>query len=567
MKNLKRIMGFMVMAIATFGFTGMVSADEITSWETFKSCLTASDGDKTCTVGEGTITAGTEDITVTKNITLDLGGKTVELKSKITVSDNASLTVSNGTLARSDRSIIIVAQAGSKVTLDEGAILETKTGDNVSTFTIYGSDDTSKETIVNINAGATVKGTVAIWGKADPTKANGVTLNVKGTIDHPFNSDALTVNGNVKQDGENAPEINIFEGALIKAKANGGQGIYAAGYAKWNITGGEISGREGIGIKSGKFNIKNAIITGMGAYVENPTERSGYPTATGAGISITANDTYDKKIEITIGEGTEVYSENGVAVFETKADATETAVNSFEITGGYFEGKNGSLAIENNTANAFKNSIKGGAFASEIDRSLLAENSKAEVLNYSELEKASSALEKALAEVTEKTAEYDDDENLNIAEIRALQELLEIFEKYSKIEEGEYKSQAEIDDAVATLNKATSDIENALQFLIDAKDLVTFIVTIDNSGYEDVVTKGTTLADYKKNIKDVYDVEKFLDKDGKELSLDTEITDGMELQLVLVSPETGDNILTYVGIGAVSLGGIVLALRKKFVRE
>ncbi len=554
MKNLKRMMGLFGVTLASLGFVSVAKADT-TAWDTFKTCMQDS-GTKSCTL-DSTVVAVNEELTVKGNITLDLNKIDFELLNRIILDDTGNLTIKNGNLHRDDRSTIVTVRKGTTLTLENVSL--TGIDDNVTVIGIVGADSGNDKTTVNINANATVNGTVGI---ADNNgKADGVVLNIRGTI-NGNNSDGVTINGNVGI-STNGPVVNIYDTAIISSNV---QGIYAAGYGTWNIEGGMISGNEGIGIKSGKFNITGGYIYGNGEYVPNPVEESGKVTATGSAISITTNEAYAGDVEISISGDTEVYSTNAYAIYEGPTGIEDTAVKEFEISDGYFEGAKGSLNIISKDKEAFKNSITGGAFTSQIDESLLAANSKAEVLNFDKLNEASEEFSKTLEE-GHKLAESLQDKKLNAAQTKALKNLEKILSNYGLGAGDLLTTQAAIDEATEATIKSTEELSNAIKLVNEAKDLVTFTLVIDDEEISIELEKGMTLGDYKKLLKDDYDIEKFVDKDGKELSLDTEITEGMYFEAIVISPETGDNILTYAGVAAVGTLGLGIALKKRYARN
>ncbi len=91
--------------------------------------------------------------------------------------------------------------------------------------------------------------------------AYGVEVNLDGTVsslkdDSGAYGHAVYINGTVKQAEGTVPVININPGAKVNAEGNG-NGIYAAGYAEWNIDNAYISGGTGIEIRAGKMNVEN----------------------------------------------------------------------------------------------------------------------------------------------------------------------------------------------------------------------------------------------------------------------------------------------------------------------
>ena len=113
---------------------------------------------------------------------------------------------------------------------------------------------------------------------------------------------AVYINGTVKQAEGTVPVININPGAKVNAEGNG-NGIYAAGYAEWNIDNAYISGGTGIEIRAGKMNVENnAQIIGTNVPTTVTPNGNG-STTEGAGIAI-AQHTTKLPIDVVINDGT-----------------------------------------------------------------------------------------------------------------------------------------------------------------------------------------------------------------------------------------------------------------------
>lgn len=276
-------------------------------------------------------------------VTLDLNGQTIESTQRAFIVEGAEFTVKG-----------------------EGKILVTDSADPA--IAVKGSNNVNDKdyTKVNIEEDVTLEGLYGLFVAAvDNAYAYGVEVNFNGRT----TDGGLYVNGSI-QHTENCPVINIGSTANIAEK-----GIYAAGYAEWNIDGATISGKlHGIGIKSGKFNIKNAKIYGTGED-DRPTE--GYNNgmnASGAAIQIESNKGYAGKIDINI-ENSTIKSENGVSFYEylatfedTNLNATETAVNSLKITNCSFASAEGleNFDVSSKFETNIKKFINSGEFSSDV---------------------------------------------------------------------------------------------------------------------------------------------------------------------------------------------------------
>lgn len=195
----------------------------------------------------------------------------------------------------------------------------------------------------------------------------GVTVNLYGTLNGVADSTGdrghgIYVNGNI-QHKENYPVINIYDGAKITTP---GDGIYAAGYAKWNIEGATINGAIGIGAKSGIFNLKNVYIKATNPYMDPKYWGNGI-YSNGAAIQIESNNGYAGAIEITI-DGGKYESVNAYAIHHYLASKNgENINNSLEnltIKNGTFIGGKDNIAID--VVDGEKIAITGGTYSSSV---------------------------------------------------------------------------------------------------------------------------------------------------------------------------------------------------------
>ncbi len=573
MINLKRISGIIGISIAAFGFTGMAKADD--AWTTLKNCL--EQGESTVCTLTGDVTSNS-DVTIKTTKELNLGGYTLTLEGNnrliLDVNESTSkgaLTIkgNGGKIETATESTIVTVRKGTSLVVESGVTLTSTAPDNVSSIGIWGSNDTNTKTSVVIKEGAIINGNINVAASNDATYANGVTVDIAGTV-NTTNSDAVSVDGRIKKDGTTdatVPKVIIRDTAEITSE--NGVALYGAGYADWTIEGGTITGREALGVKSGAYNIKGGIFTGTGEYDDDPEPNGSGSEPTGAAISIT--DTYaskNGKVKMNITGG-EFYSANGVALFEFST--TSTAVEEFAVTGGYFEGAEGSAIINNATESVFKNKITGGSFADIVSEGLIKEGSKAEELDYTAIEKALANLQKVSKEIEDLDSVYTEDYKYNKAEEKVTNKINAIALKYDKFDfDKQPKTQAEIEEYANAMQGLADEMTLALQELQAAKNVVTLTVVVkdgdkvkETRDYE--FDKKASLNDLKKAAKEDYDIVKFLDKDGKEITdLDKKYTEDTEVTVVLGSPETGDNILTFVGVGAISVLGLGFALKKRF---
>lgn len=342
MKNLKRIVLTLVMAFAiilpsiVFAETKEVKTqDELA--EVFKNG------------GEAKLM---ENLTLTSDILLLDGKKvTLDLNNHNILTQTKRLKVYKGDL-------ILTGKGTINGTLHKGAPV-----------TIYGSVDQNDANYSSLTVDKDVtlegdSGTYISWGGYGVTtgSTHGVVVNLKGTFKSVSEvpQPAFNISGN-NQDIKNCPIINIYSTAKFISKH---YGLYAAGYAIWNIEGATIEGEKGgIGIKAGKINIKNAKIYATGEKVKG-TYNGDDINATGAAIAIESNNGYAGNIELTI-DGGEYHSAYGNSIYhyiaQKNADEVVNSklVTSVEVKGGRFYGNIDMMKSD-------EIEISGGSFTDEI---------------------------------------------------------------------------------------------------------------------------------------------------------------------------------------------------------
>ena len=338
MKNLKRMVLTLVMAFAiilpsiVFAETKEVKTqDELA--EVFKNG------------GEAKLM---ENLTLTSDILLLDGKKvTLDLNNHNILTQNNRLKVYKGDL-------ILTGKGTINGTMELGAPV-----------VIYGSLDQNDANYssLTVDENVTLEGDFGAYISSISKKSiHGVVVNLKGTFKSVSEEPqaAFTISGN-NQDIKNCPIINIYSTAKFISKE---YGLYAAGYAIWNIEGATIEGGiGGFGIKAGKINIKNAKIYATGEKVKGTYNGNGM-NATGAAIAIESNNGYAGNIELTI-DGGEYISSKGNAIYHYLApkDADDVVnsklVTPVEVKGGRFYGNIDVLEPD-------EIEISGGSFTDEL---------------------------------------------------------------------------------------------------------------------------------------------------------------------------------------------------------
>lgn len=290
-----------------------------------------------------------EDITVGKKITLDLNGYTVESygsEPAISVEDGGNLTVdgskdgsrieafgsygriffvdggelrlSGGTYSSKGEDAVIDSRGGT-ITVDKGTVVEGAEGifggtgmganaDRKSTVTVHGKVSGTGEAAVTISGGAlTVEktGHITAVGNCIGIKIpdDGSTVNVYGSVE------AKNDGVGFYYSGDNST-LNVYPGAKISSENS--RAIYLdsknlgnietieenkdknkEGMNKVNITGGTITGKNGIVVQNGTLHISgdSTEITGSGNNIDE-VEYGGNPSPSGAGVLIYKGVTY-----------------------------------------------------------------------------------------------------------------------------------------------------------------------------------------------------------------------------------------------------------------------------------
>lgn len=270
-------------------------------------------------------TALTSSISIEKNITLDLGGKTLSRGGGMLLDIYGDVTIQNGTVAMTN-----TTRSGADIWVNQTAKLTVEKSATISapsnSFAIaYYQDCTAAE--------VTLKGTLTGEGSG------------------------ITVNGNIKDkdsSNQNTSNTLILDGTTINVK---GHGVYQAGYATTTFTenASTITGSTGIEVRAGNLTVTNSTITGNGTF---KCAGNGDGTTTdGVGIAI-AQHTTKLPINVTISGGT---ISGKYAVYESNPQNNDSIDQvNLSITGGNF---NGSIAAV--YSQDVKNFISGGLFTTD----------------------------------------------------------------------------------------------------------------------------------------------------------------------------------------------------------
>ena len=292
----------------------------------------------------------------------------ITLKTTLTINTGAAFTIDlNGHDIKATQRVITVERGNVSFT-GEGTIEETSP--NFGAINIKGSNNHGDVNYTTVTVGKDV--TLVAWApvfitpyesSVDPY-AYGVTVNIEGTlISKPDTSGdkgyGIYINGQIKH-LDNAPVINV-SGAYVTSE---GDGIYAAGYATWNIKDSSITGKvTGVEIRAGVMNISGSSqIIGL----ESPTTvtANGNGTTTcGAGIAV-AQHTTGLPIKLTISGGT---ISGYTALNESNPqenDQSQLDTIEMSISGGEFKTiEGGNTAVRSEDKASF---ITGGSYDSSV---------------------------------------------------------------------------------------------------------------------------------------------------------------------------------------------------------
>ncbi|HIT51654.1 MAG TPA: hypothetical protein IAA95_05575, partial [Candidatus Aveggerthella excrementigallinarum] len=296
-----------------------------------------------------------------KNVILDLNGHTITSTVKkqfITlIGSSTGLTITDSSDGAAGK--IVGTEADAFITVFQGTLdIENVTielrgvwqsgGSYWGNQAIYvlGSTDpnASEHSVVHVGEDATISSVRAKDGNTvnpgyavsvnvnkdyNPESAYGVVINFDGKTDNAI----LYVNGVVKGVEGNVPTMNLSGTAVIDG------GIYAAGYAVWNIDGADIDGSTGMEIRAGVLNMTGGSITGTGKPTAVLPNGNG-GTSEGVGLAI-AQHTTKLPISVNISDGvisgyTGLHESN-----PQKNDAEAISKVDISVTGGKFEATNG----------------------------------------------------------------------------------------------------------------------------------------------------------------------------------------------------------------------------------
>lgn len=255
---------------------------------------------------------------------------------------------------------------------------------------IWGSTtDVADYSVVTVDENVTLEGWAGIFITVNPDSngvnhAFGVKVTVAGTINSVKDTSGndghgVYINGMNQDVSDNVPQITLGPTSKITST---GDGIYAAGYAVWNLAG-DITAPDALSIKSGTFNITGGTYHSTGEFADPAAANSNGSENTGAALSITSNRSYAQQTVVNVTGGTFI-SDNGYAVYEgiaKKEDvpAADSSYAQISISGGTFQGNTDKGDVKIAEASN-KKVVSGGTFSTDLSESgYLADSVKYEV--------------------------------------------------------------------------------------------------------------------------------------------------------------------------------------------
>ena len=375
--------------VEKLGETNAVAKVGDTYYKTLAAAVTAAKDGNTVKILRDVNTAERHDV-VGKKLILDLNGQTITTtiaERFMNIRRGGKLTVTDNSASKDGK---IISPTGDYIFVVFKGELDFQAGtvdargywqyDNNGTTEYYGNtivlvygdtNDTENYATVtlgeNANLIATTKAVdempvgeayAIMVDKNNAESACGVKVDIKGTTEHA----GLYVNGVVKKTEGNVPVFNIYDGAVVDGQ------IYSAGYAKWNIYGGKITGSTGMEIRAGELNMTGGSLTGT-ATPTTVTPNGNGGTSDGAGLAI-AQHTTKLPVIVNISDGTiSGYS----ALYESNPqnnDSNSIAKVQIAVTGGNFAAINGGTnAVYSQDKTGF---ITGGYFTSKPAKEYIA---------------------------------------------------------------------------------------------------------------------------------------------------------------------------------------------------
>ena len=319
----------------------------------------------TVTVLRDITNCGYTAITANKDVTIDLNGHDV------TFAKNQS-----GSLTEEDGEPVITGNYPCFNVKPQGRLTLTGTGTVSEYEPIWapvwvqgsGASDSQYACGVTIGEGVTLKGWSGIAFSPlvkTGTAAYNVSVSLAGTIE--ATSHGIYVNGKLSNPSGPVPDITVTETGKIVSQ---GDGIYASGYAKWNLAG-SVTAPTALVVRTGELTVTGGtyVSTSTDPFVEVDSDIPGGAVGTGAALSVSSvvNQAAATKIDIQGGTFT---SANGPAIYEYAPGEAVSQVTLAITDGTFISG--GDYAPLLLTGMTDTQVVSGGTFSTKPDNAYFA---------------------------------------------------------------------------------------------------------------------------------------------------------------------------------------------------
>lgn len=340
-------------------------------YQSFEEAVAAAKDGQTVTL---LADASTAPVTISKGVTIDLGGHTLSLTGKVKQDDagitftGGSSTIKNGTIVDTCQiartfSVVVTGQ-GTALTMEDATLTVEvpKSGDGYGMRVLSGAE-------LTLNDGAAVNSSpvsgntgyiygITVYGSAhgavfDEETATKLTVNEGATVE----ARAFAVSGN--GDGTKDNTLITVNGGTLTSED--GPAIYHPQYGKLIINGGTLDGCSGVEIRAGELTVNGGTIKGdTSKTTVYPKENIGGSNSVDGGGIIVAQHSTKLPVKVTVNGGT--IEANTAFIQHNVMENDQASIDKIEmsITGGEFVG---ALRSDNFKDENGKGFISGGSFS------------------------------------------------------------------------------------------------------------------------------------------------------------------------------------------------------------
>lgn len=261
---------------------------------------------------------------LTKDLIIDLNGHTLTTN-KVIAGPNHQITIKNGKIAASTYTNVVLAEAGTVLTLD---------GVDISGGRVTVNNGTAHINNCNITGRSTGDGDALFVFDESTVTVTGGSLKTTSAWQ------ALTC-GNGQAQYHNKKVTVTLTDVEVENAIGQEPGIYIPETCELTLKGTTtVKGYSGIAMKTGSVTIGSGVtVTGTGAHVDTPQGYSNGSKPTGAAIDLEENSDYLGGIEVTVESGATLVSENSNAITyfiaeNKEMEDNEAAVPTLDIKEG-----------------------------------------------------------------------------------------------------------------------------------------------------------------------------------------------------------------------------------------